>query len=201
MKTGALIAVVAVTLTCGCATATSTTPDARATAPTAGVPNAGGAATSTGTAAASGLNTTDLAWLQLMAAMNKRALSMLDDASDRSASPRLARLTTEVRAGHRTELAKFNALLGPAGTAVDNPHEGHDMPGMASPAVLTIMASLDDTAFDRLLVRHLRAHLTQSALVSRGEQSSGADPGAKSLAADIERTRKRQLAELDAVGG
>ncbi|TKK86131.1 DUF305 domain-containing protein [Herbidospora galbida] len=140
-------------------------------------------------------NPTDVAWAQLMAAMNERMLKVLDLAPGRAADPVLADLAGSVGQGHRAELARLRAILTSA-KAGPNPHEGHDMPGMPTPIVIEAAAKAKGKAFDRILVKSLKGHLDQSAMVTASEQKAGAAEEALDLAADMTAARTDQLAAL-----
>ncbi|MEV4547881.1 DUF305 domain-containing protein [Nonomuraea wenchangensis] len=160
------------------------------------------------------VNPTDVAWLQLMIPMDERVLPLLDLGASRGHAPAVAQLAGRLRAAHVAELARLRAALHttalhttdlpatglPAtGLPADNPHAGHDMPGMITAAELARLRTAEGPAFDTLFTGHLRAHLRQSRSVTRSEQVSGADPDIKALAAAIERTRTAQLSALAAV--
>ncbi|WP_063813461.1 DUF305 domain-containing protein [Herbidospora daliensis] len=140
-------------------------------------------------------NPTDVAWAQLMAAMNERMLKVLDLAPNRAADPALAELAGSVGQGHRAELARLRALLTSA-KAGPNPHEGHDMPGMPTPILIEAAARAKGKAFDKILVRSLKGHLDQSAMVTASEQKAGAAGDALALAADMTAARTAQREAL-----
>lgn len=140
-------------------------------------------------APAGSVNATDLAWLQLMIAMDERVLPLLDVGASRGHAPAVRQLAGKLRDAHVTELARLRS----AGPAADNPHAGHDMPGMVTAAELARLRSARGPTFDALFTDHLGAHLRQSLSVTRSEQLYGADSRVKALAAAIERTRLTQL--------
>ncbi|GAB1817584.1 DUF305 domain-containing protein [Herbidospora sp. RD11066] len=144
---------------------------------------------------ASAYNPTDLAWAQLMAAMNERVLELTDLAPTRAADPALVDLAGSVGQGHRAELARLRAILTSA-KAGPNPHEGHDMPGMATPIAIEAAAKAKGKAFDKMLLKALKGHLDQSAMVTASEQKAGASPEALALAADMTAARAGQLSIL-----
>ncbi|MEV4361056.1 DUF305 domain-containing protein [Nonomuraea sp. NPDC049625] len=140
-------------------------------------------------ATAAGFNATDTAWLQLMIAMEERALLLLDLGAGRGGSPAVRGLAGRLRQAHAAELRRLRAELGRTGLPARNPHEGHDMPGMATPDELAALGAATGGAFDRLFLTRLREHVEQTALVSRSEQVSGADRATRDLAAAIVRSR------------
>lgn len=139
--------------------------------------------------AASPFNATDTAWIQLMIPMNEQLLPALA-----LAPPDLVPFAAEVKESHERELAQLKRLRERAGLSDDNPHAGHQMPGLVSEADLAALR-LDPSG----LPAKLREHLEQSALLARGEQDSGADRETRDLAASIGTTRAAQTARLAAV--
>ncbi|MGW0804306.1 DUF305 domain-containing protein [Nonomuraea sp. NPDC002799] len=153
-------------------------------------------ATGTGT----GFNATDVAWLQLAEALHTRALPLLELAPGRSASGPLADLAARLGKEHDTERGRLRALLATARVTGENPHAAHDMPGMPTADDLRKLRGLRDETFDGRFAALLRAYLDQLVLVARGEQSAGAAPQARELAAAMERAHAADLTELDGIG-
>ncbi|MGW0196563.1 DUF305 domain-containing protein [Nonomuraea sp. NPDC003201] len=148
-------------------------------------------------ATAAGFNATDTAWLQLMIAMEERALLLLDLGAQRGGSPAVRGLAGRLRQAHAGELRRLRAGLGRTGLPTRNPHEGHDMPGMATPDELAALGAATGGAFDRLFLTRLSEHVEQTALVSRSEQVSGADRATRDLAAAIVRSRTAERGLLN----
>jgi predicted outer membrane protein len=139
--------------------------------------------------AASPFNSTDTAWIQLMIPMNEQLLPALA-----LAPPELAPFAAELKASHEQELGQLRRLRERAGLSDENPHAGHQMPGLVSEADLAGLR-LDPAG----LPAKLREHLEQSALLARGEQDSGADQETRDLAASIGTARAAQTARLGTV--
>ncbi|MCE6996632.1 DUF305 domain-containing protein [Saccharothrix sp. S26] len=140
-------------------------------------------------APSSSFNATDTAWIQLMIPMNEQLLPALA-----LAPPELAPLAAELERSHEQELVRLKRLRERAGLPEDNPHAGHQMPGLLSEADLAGLR-LDPSG----LPGKLREHLDQSASLARGERDSGADQETRDLAASIATTRAAQIARLGAV--
>lgn len=159
-------------------------------APTGGVPSpSAGSPAPAGTPAVSPTpNGTDVAWLQLLIAMNERLVPVLALAPERAADPALARRADAARSSRTAELAALRRLATRATLPAENPHAGHDMPGMTTVAQRTALATASGAEFDRLFAGALQAHLDQAARLCAGEQKSGADPAFRALAASIART-------------
>ncbi|WP_173155849.1 DUF305 domain-containing protein [Phytohabitans suffuscus] len=142
---------------------------------------------------------TDTAWLQLAIAMDERALTMLDLVPARTQDPALEELARRLAAEHREELARLEALHARSGGPTTNPHEGHDMPGMATGETIKALRAATGTDTAYIFTTAMRAHIDQSILLAQGEQRSGTEPEAKALAAEIERSRTDQRGRLDAL--
>ena len=140
-------------------------------------------------ASSSPFNATDTAWIQLMIPMNEQLLPALT-----LAPPELTAFAVELKASHEQELARLKQLRERAGLSADNPHAGHQMPGLVSEADLAGLR-LDPSG----LPAKLREHLEQSALLARGEQDSGKDQETRDLAASIAAARAEQTSKLGAV--
>ncbi|MET8280310.1 DUF305 domain-containing protein [Micromonospora sp. NPDC005174] len=175
-------------LVAGCAGGPSSTPDAAA--PTTPAPT-------TATPSDSSFSPTDIAWLQLTAAMTQRLQPVLDLVPTRTTDPAWRRLAVEVQASNRADLTRSLDLLGEAGAPTTNPHEGHDMPGMITADELAALRSATGTPFQRRLATHLRAHLAQAVKIAAAEQRGGVQPETTALAAAVIRAGDADLARLD----
>ena len=141
---------------------------------------------------------TDRAWVEITIAMNEEVLPLLDLAPARGSDPALRALAAEVRAGHQQELDTLRSLHEQAKLPSENPHKGMPMPGMVTPELVTEAAAATGAAFDKLLIRHLRAHLEQGVRLAESEQKAGVEPGARSLAGQVITARNGALAQLPA---
>ncbi|MGW2147727.1 DUF305 domain-containing protein [Nonomuraea bangladeshensis] len=157
-------------------------------------------ATAGGTVASSGspFNATDVAWLQLAEALHARALPMLALAPGRSASPELVELAERLAEEHGEGRERLRALL--PRNAGENPHAGHDMPGMPTADDLEALRGLRGKKFDRRFVPLVRAYLDQLVLVAEGERRSGASEEVRRLAATMARAHEAELARLAGAG-
>jgi uncharacterized protein (DUF305 family) len=131
---------------------------------------------------ASGFNSTDLAWLQLMVPMTENVVEVLRLARDHSAS---LTLTTEIAVGQNANLLRLRALRDRAGLPTSSVHEGHRMPGMVTEADLVVLRDTHGADFDRRATALLGAHLDQAVLLCQGERQSGQDGETRALAAEI----------------
>ncbi|WP_157240372.1 DUF305 domain-containing protein [Catenuloplanes japonicus] len=176
-------AALVLTLASGCDTRT---PEAQAPPPSQA------AAVRTGN-----FNGTDLAWIQLMLPMTEQLIPMLALGAERAQAAPLRDLAGRLRDQHRTEAGELRALLTRTGLPDENPHEGHNMPGMVTPDEVTALAQAQGPAFDEGLATALREYLAQVAMVSGSESKVGTDTDTLALATRIAADRTKDLAELE----
>ncbi|MEU4833545.1 DUF305 domain-containing protein [Streptosporangium sp. NPDC023615] len=163
----------------------------------AALPGASSGAPSGGAATPSApFNATDLAWLQLMIPMTEQSVRLLELAPRKTSDPAVARFAAEAVSARRETLRGLRDLLRRAGVPQSREHEGHDMPGMTTPADFAALDRADGAAFDRLFTENAREYLTQSVLVAKGEGRSGADPATRAFAAATAEAHAGQLARL-----
>ncbi|WP_196280052.1 DUF305 domain-containing protein [Catellatospora paridis] len=151
--------------------------------------------------AEAGAISTDVAWTQLMIALDQRMLAALELAPQRAADKDLNAFAADVARRHEAEVVRLRELLQATGAPETNPHEGHDMPGMITNENLALLATKSGTAFDTMLADSLRAHFEQCRMLAGSEQSAGADPAVKALAASVESTRQTDLDRLTTLTG
>ncbi|MFI6266933.1 DUF305 domain-containing protein [Micromonospora sp. NPDC051006] len=190
---------VAALLLAGCAAGS---PDPAGTAPPSAAAPPATAAPAVPTASPTGpFSPTDIAWLQLTVAMTERVLPVLDLVPGGTTDPAWRRLAAQVEAAHRADLTRARRLLTESGAPATNPHEGHDMPGMVTAEELAALRSATGAPFERLVARHLRAHLAQSVRMAGAEQQAGAHPATTALAAAVARDGTAELTRLDRLPG
>ncbi|MFY1615930.1 DUF305 domain-containing protein [Micromonospora sp. WMMD736] len=175
-------------LVAGCASGPSSSTDEAAPPP---------ATPAAATPTAGAFSPTDIAWLQLTAAMTQRLLPVLDLVPTHTTDPTWRRFAAQVEASTRTDLTRSRDLLTRASAPTTNPHEGHDMPGMITADELAALRSASGTTFQRLLATHLRAHLAQAVTIAAAEQRAGVHPDTTALAAAVIRAGDGDLARLD----
>ncbi|WP_030226894.1 DUF305 domain-containing protein [Streptomyces sp. NRRL WC-3626] len=124
-----------------------------------------------------GLTTTDIGWTQLLIAMDDQARYVLRLAPRRSGSRGLKDWASGTADHHRAELVALRALLSDAGLPDDNPHKGHDMPGMVNAEELRALEAARGPRFDRLLRSALVEHFTQAGKLAAAVRT--ADTGAR----------------------
>jgi len=182
----AVLALVSLALVGGCS------------APERGAPGPALSSAIATTAPASGPNTTDIAWLQLLIAMNERLLPVFDLVPSRSGDPAVQLYASVARRARTAELESLRKLA--AGrTLPENPHLQHEMPGMPTAAQQAAMTRATGKDFDRGFTAAMIAHLDQTSRLCTGEQNSGADPAFRSLAESIARGVGEERARASAL--
>ncbi|MFE6487193.1 DUF305 domain-containing protein [Streptomyces sp. NPDC057757] len=137
-------------------------------------------------------NSTDIAWLQLLIAMDDQTRHILELAPRHVGEPALKRWAADVARDNLGQLKALRKLLATAGIPDTNPHEGHDMPGMVDAGELEALADATGPEFDRLLRSALREHLTQAEHLSNGVRDSGSDTRVRKLAAAVKNSAADQ---------
>jgi uncharacterized protein (DUF305 family) len=135
-----------------------------------------------GTDSTGGLNATDIGWIQLTIAMDDQARYILELAAERGGNRHLKAWAAGTAERHREQLTVLRALLAEAGLPDDNPHEGHDMPGMVNARELHALKTAHGPRFDRLLRSAMLEHLDQSHKLAAAVQKTDADAEVKKVA-------------------
>lgn len=143
------------------------------------------------------LNGTDDAFIQLLIPMNEGALALIDQLDTRPADASLRALLGQVRKAHQAELRDLRGLLAAGNVPELNIHEGHQMPGMVTEASLAELRAASDAEVSFRAAGLIRAHLAQTVVLCRGEQTAGGNPELKALAGRIQQTRAAELNMLD----
>nr|WTA68352.1 DUF305 domain-containing protein [Micromonospora sp. NBC_00855] len=145
------------------------------------------------------LNATDDAFVQLLIPMNEGALALIDQLDTRpaAADPSLRALLGELRTAHQAELRDLRGLLAAGNVPELNIHEGHQMPGMVTDVTLAELRAAPDAEVSSRAAALIRAHLAQTVVLCRGEQTAGGSPELKALAGRIQQARAAELSTLD----
>ncbi|MGW6793899.1 DUF305 domain-containing protein [Streptomyces chartreusis] len=178
----ALVAALLCALTVsGCAGATQ--PSGPTAARTAATGSSGTGSSPEAISASRGsLTATDIGWIQLMIAMDDQARHILQLAPERSDSTDLKGWAADTTEHHRAELATLRALLAEAAIPDDNPHEGHDMPGMVNTRELQALTTARGPHFDRLLRSAMLEHFTQARKLAASVRKAEASAEVKLVA-------------------
>jgi uncharacterized protein (DUF305 family) len=184
LRAGSIAALLAMT---GCADATAAPGPAGTPAPalSAGQPGFFGG--------------TDLAWVEINIAMDEQLLPLLALAPGKAVSADVKAYAAGVETFTRTELAGLRQLHDQAKLPAVNPHEGMPMPGMVTPEQVTEAGAASGTAFDKLLVKLVRAHLEQGTSLAGSEQKAGVEPQTLALAKLVLSSRATAIKQADAL--
>ncbi|MGI5525272.1 DUF305 domain-containing protein [Micromonospora sp. CA-259024] len=148
------------------------------------------------------LNSTDDAFIHLLIPMNEGAVALIDhlDTRPTGVNPALRSLLGGIRVAHQAELRDLRGLLAAGNVAEQNIHEGHQMPGMVTDDSLAELRAAPDAELPFRASALIRAHLTQTVVLCRGEQTAGGSPELKALAGRIQQARTAELSALDRLG-
>lgn len=139
----------------------------------------------------------DIAWTQLNVALDERILLVLDLADGRAETAATRTLASELAAEYGDELARLREALVRIDAPSDNPHSGHDMPGMATSATLDKLRASRGTAFEQLLHQCLVDHIEQSARLASTFEPIGSAPLVTGLARTMQDSRRSQHERVD----
>jgi uncharacterized protein (DUF305 family) len=144
---------------------------------------------------------TDLAWVEINIAMDEQLLPLLALVPGKAAGADVKAYAAGVESFTNAELATLRKLHDQAKLPAENPHEGMPMPGMVTPEQVTEAGAASGAAFDRLLVKRVRAHLEQGTSLATSEEKAGVEPQTLALARQVLTTRAtaiRQAGTLSA---
>jgi uncharacterized protein (DUF305 family) len=144
-------------------------------------------------------NPTDVMFLQMMVPHHEQGRQIAALAKQRLVRPELAMLAAAIESTQATEIAKMVGWLkswGQPASADAGAHAAHGgMPG-TSPEEITVVARASGADFERKLLNMLIAHQDDAIQLARMETSAGANPGARALAEQIDRSRTAQIKQL-----
>lgn len=146
--------------------------------------------------AVSSFGGTDRAWVEINIAMAEELAPLLDLAKTKTKDPGVRSLAAEIATANTRELQLLYQLHDAAGLPAENPHKGMPMPGMVTPELVTEASAASGAAFDELLRKHLREHLSQGVRLATSEEKAGVEPRTKALAAQMIADRDAYLPRL-----
>jgi uncharacterized protein (DUF305 family) len=149
-------------------------------------------------APASTFGGTDLAWIEIMLAMNEQVVPLLDAVPARAGGAATRDLAATVRVFTEAELPELRALHDLAGLPAENQHVGMPMPGMVTGTDLATMTALSGPAFDEAASGKLTEAIEQAVTLARSEQEHGIDPRTRALAGEVLAARATVAAGADA---
>ncbi|MGE9693027.1 DUF305 domain-containing protein [Streptomyces sp. NRRL F-5630] len=195
---GSLAVLLGAVLATGCGTGGAASPEASPPVTTTSPPPPVPGTPLPGTPSPGGLGATDTGWLHLSLAMQEQSLALLELAPTHGADPALTTWAGELARGQRADLKALRALRAAAGLGDENPHEGHDMPGMVNALERRALERARGTLFDTLLRTALREHLAQTRMLADALHRTDGDPRVHRLARRMgERAEKAEAALKD----
>ncbi|GAA4711541.1 DUF305 domain-containing protein [Phytohabitans rumicis] len=169
----------------------------------AGDLNHGGTASPTGAASSNAtFNDVDVRFAQMMIPHHEQAVQMATLAQTRASDPQVKQLAVQVKAAQDPEITTMTGWLttwGQSTAAHDSGHDMASMPGMMSDDDMAKLKAATGTAFDRMFVDMMIAHHKGAIQMAQDEQSNGAHPQAKALAATIEKTQTAEITTLETI--
>ncbi len=128
-----------------------------------------------------------------------QAITMAKLAPSRASSPQVKALAARIEKAQDPEIKTMAGWLRTWGEKVPPPDRGgmaghESKPGMMSAAEMAELTNAKGAAFDRMFLIMMIAHHQGAIEMAKTEQRKGKHPGAKKLAAQIE---KAQTAEID----
>jgi uncharacterized protein (DUF305 family) len=149
-------------------------------------------------------NDADVAFAQMMIPHHRQAVDMSALADTRATDPQVKQLAAQIKAAQDPEIATMTGWLTAWGKPTTAPGgmPGMDMggtssgpmPGMMSDADMTRLTSASGKDFDKQFCTMMIAHHQGAIRMAKQEQTAGANPDAKALAARIATS---QQAEID----
>ena len=112
------------------------------------------------------------------------------------ADPGLAAFVTTLAAAHRAETAELRGIAERQNVPVTDEHEGHELPGIVTPADLARIEASTGPGYDAAVRECLREHLEQGARLAGSEQRAGTDDETRRFAVRVEQARKADLARM-----
>ena len=163
--------------------------------------------TAASSSAATEFNDSDVMFAQMMIPHHQQAVEMADLAATRANDPELKSLAAQIKAAQAPEMSTMTGWLTAWGrpTAPPSASGGHDhggsssMPGMMSAQDMDTLTSATGVDFDRKFAEMMIGHHNGAIEMAKTEQSSGSNPQAKELAAQIEKSQTAEVKQLQSI--
>ncbi|RKN50394.1 DUF305 domain-containing protein [Micromonospora endolithica] len=152
------------------------------------------------------VNDADVMFAQMMIPHHRQAVDMADLAPTRANDAELKDLAVKIKAAQDPEIATMTGWLTSWGKPTAAP-EGHDMhgtgpsamAGMANDEQMNKLKAAKGTEFDKMFAQMMIAHHNGAIEMAKTEQTSGANPDAKALAAKIEADQAAEVQTLQKI--
>jgi len=151
------------------------------------------------TAAGSGVNATDVMFLQMMVPHLEQGRQIAALARTHPTRSEVAMLAAAIESTQATEIATMSGWLrdwGEPASANPDAHAAHGgMPG-TSPEEIAVVDRASGADFERRFLNMLIAHQDDAVQLARMETSSGANAQARALAEQIDKSRSAQIKQM-----
>lgn len=151
------------------------------------------------TAAGSGVNATDVMFLQMMVPHLEQGRQIAALARTHPTRSEVAMLAAAIESTQATEIATMSGWLrdwGEPASANPDAHAAHGgMPG-TSPEEIAVVDRASGADFERRFLNMLIAHQDDAVQLARMETSSGANAQVRALAEQIDKSRSAQIKQM-----
>lgn len=160
-------------------------------------------ASSSPEATASGFNSADVTFAQMMIPHHEQAIEMSDVILDKTGvDARVVELATQIKDAQAPEIKQLNKWL----TAWDAPQDAmagmdHSMDGMMSGDDMSALANAEGADATRLFLEQMIVHHQGAIDMAELELSEGENPDAVAMAAAIVATQSEEIAAMKAILG
>ncbi|GAA3945399.1 DUF305 domain-containing protein [Actinomadura viridis] len=161
-------------------------------------------------------NAQDVKFAQMMIPHHRQAVEMSKVVAARSGDPEVKRLAGQIERAQAPEISTMTGWLRQWGATVppedggagegghggmdhggmDHGGSGGGMPGMMTGKQMADLGKATGAALDRMFLTMMIEHHEGAVVMAREEQSKGAHPDAKAMAAAIVRTQQTEIATM-----
>jgi uncharacterized protein (DUF305 family) len=150
-------------------------------------------------ARAGGFNDTDVMFAQMMVPHHQEGITIVRLAKERASGAEVRMLAAAIESTQSDEMATMSEWLrdwGRPPTAAANAHAEHGGMPRTTEAEIAALAQTTGAAFDRLFLNLMIGHQDDAIQVARMETATGANPRARDLADQIDRSRSAQIENM-----
>ncbi|MEU4224940.1 DUF305 domain-containing protein [Nonomuraea sp. NPDC026600] len=145
-------------------------------------------------------NGADVMFTQMMIPHHEQAVEMAGLAASRVRDVQIKELAAKIKTDQEREIGIMKGWLTAWGKPEMAGHMGHEMPGLLSEKVMKQLESAKGQEFDKLFVQGMIAHHNGAVEMARTEQTDGADPEVKKMAAHMVIHQRGEVALLQEIG-
>ena len=154
---------------------------------------------------ATGHNSADVMFAQMMIPHHRQAIEMTDLVAGRTSNEQVTSIAKQIAGAQQPEIETMSGWLRSWGEKVPaadaKADEMHMSDGMMSDADLAKLKAARGTTFDALFARLMIAHHNGAISMARDEQRDGKDVAAKRLAGQIVKTQRAEVETLRGITG